>query len=404
MNWSYVEHLTGYGDVRRQTFDAAVVGGGFVGMAVAAELAARGLRVANIDKTDDPGLHITDRAPAMLDPVGVPHTSVTRLMLMSRELYSDVQGALHPKAALHLYDKGHLRHLLETHKDCHGLGLVTEVHETHDVEAHHSFIRLGEDHCAGALYVPEAAAHLIDLRKVYEHNRSRFVAHRGHVFHHEEVLRGRYSGGAWTINSGGELIRARLIVNCAGAGAGDVAARCDLPSRPLEHRHYTHLKGAVVAHGPAPDPEAPVVTWHGHSPLRAHFDRPGHVHLTLPTEHHEIGDDETRTGHGDLGHAVERMMHRTHLVLGTPHRRHWTETRTFTADHRPLVGLDPEAPGFAWAAGFGSHGPQCAAAAAKLVTGEIMGDRHLADPAGPYGVTLEEFTPGRWQTVSVHPD
>jgi glycine/D-amino acid oxidase-like deaminating enzyme len=126
------------------------------------------------------------------------------------------------------------------------------------------------------------------------------------------------------------------------------------------------------------------------------------VHLTLPTEHHEDGHDEARTGQGDLSHAAERLMHRTHLVLGTPHRRHWTETRTFTADHKPLIGLELETPGFAWAAGFGSHGPQCAPAVAALVTGEIMGDRHLADLARPYGVVLEWFMPGRRQTVLVH--
>jgi len=398
----YNEQLIGSGHVRRQTFDVLVTGGGLLGMITAAELAARRLRVAIIDKAEDAGLHVADQAPAMLDLIGVPNREVAGLMRLSEALYAEL-GVLHPQHVLHIFGHGHLGYLIDAHNFCHSLGIATEVYETDAVAENHPYIRLGEDHCAGALYGPETVSHIVDLRKVYEHYRSQFFVHGGHFFHGEELLRSAYGGDAWTIDTGGENLRARVIVNCAGAGAGDVAARCNLKTQGLEHRHYVHIEGAVVPHGPAPDSHAPIVVWHGHSPLRAHFAPSGHVHLSLPTEHHEdVGPDEARTDRSDLGHAAERMMHRTHLALVAPHRRHWTETRTFTADHKPLIGWESGGSSFFWAAGFGSHGPQCAPAVAKLVVDGIMGEKTFADRAEPYGVALEQFKPGRVQKVMVH--
>ena len=386
---------------RRQTYEFAIIGGGVIGMAIAAALANTRRLVAIIDKAEEAALDITARSPAMLDPVSVPDPAVAALMRASHELYAELPRSVHPKTALHLFSLSHLRELIEAHASCrhHGVDLC----ETDAVEEQAPFLRPGEDHFAAALRAPAGIAHLLDIHRAYEHNRSHFCRHGGHIFHGEELLRARYAGGAWIIDTGGEPIRAKVIVNCAGAGADHVAERCDVTPLGLRHRRYTHIETSFVPHPFIPSPEGPVVTWHGAAELQVNFKLHGHVHLSLPSEHgedhHEHG--EARADVRDLRHGVDRLMQRTHLALASG-GRHWTETRIFTADHRPTIGWADDS-GFFWAAGHGHLGPQCAPAIARIVADQLLGERHFAERAKRYGIESEQFKPGRERKVPVHP-
>jgi glycine/D-amino acid oxidase-like deaminating enzyme len=91
-----------------------------------------------------------------------------------------------------------------------------------------------------------------------------------------------------------------------------------------------------------------------------------------------------------LGYAlVQDALERWFPALGPVGFLHgWTGLRTFCPDRRPLVGLDPDLPGLAWATAFGGFGVTCSLAVGPLVADLLAG---RPDPV----LDLATLAPGR---------
>jgi D-arginine dehydrogenase len=95
----------------------------------------------------------------------------------------------------------------------------------------------------------------------------------------------------------------------------------------------------------------------------------------------------------DVALAVERVKRATTLEIRHISHR-WAGLRSFVADRSPVIGMDPEIPGFFWLAGQGGFGimtsPAAArAAAALIVEGALPGD------LAALGLTREQLSPAR---------
>jgi glycine/D-amino acid oxidase-like deaminating enzyme len=76
--------------------------------------------------------------------------------------------------------------------------------------------------------------------------------------------------------------------------------------------------------------------------------------------------------------------------------RAWTGLRTSPADGLPLLGFDPEAPGFFWLAGQGGYGFQTSAAMAEDAAGQLLaGSEALRTGARPVSETERALDPHR---------
>jgi D-arginine dehydrogenase len=91
--------------------------------------------------------------------------------------------------------------------------------------------------------------------------------------------------------------------------------------------------------------------------------------------------------------AIERINDATTLELRHV-RRAWAGLRSFVADRTPVVGLDPDAPGFCWLAGQGGYGIQTAPAMARATAG-LLADRRLPDDLIALGITTDDLSPAR---------
>jgi D-arginine dehydrogenase len=73
----------------------------------------------------------------------------------------------------------------------------------------------------------------------------------------------------------------------------------------------------------------------------------------------------------------------------------WAGLRTFSADRAPVLGFDPQVPGFFWCAGQGGYGiqtsPAMARAAAALVRNEPLPPAIVAE-----GLTATDLSPARF--------
>ncbi len=72
----------------------------------------------------------------------------------------------------------------------------------------------------------------------------------------------------------------------------------------------------------------------------------------------------------------------------------WAGLRTFAADRAPVVGFDPQQPGFFWLAGQGGHGIQIAPALAELAASLII-DKTVPANLEALGFERDWVCPGR---------
>ena len=74
--------------------------------------------------------------------------------------------------------------------------------------------------------------------------------------------------------------------------------------------------------------------------------------------------------------------------------RSWAGLRSFVADRSPVIGMDPELPGFFWLAGQGGFGIMTAPAAARAAASLIVDGALPADLVA-LGLTPEQLSPAR---------
>jgi D-arginine dehydrogenase len=75
--------------------------------------------------------------------------------------------------------------------------------------------------------------------------------------------------------------------------------------------------------------------------------------------------------------------------------RSWAGLRTFSPDRTPVVGFDPQTPGFFWCAGQGGYGIQSSPALARTAAALARREGVPADVAAE-GLTAEDLSPGRF--------
>jgi len=82
-------------------------------------------------------------------------------------------------------------------------------------------------------------------------------------------------------------------------------------------------------------------------------------------------------------------------TLEIRHVQHsWAGLRSFVADRVPVIGMDPDLPGFCWLAGQGGFGIMTAPSAARAAASLIVDDTLPAD-LKTLGISPEMLAPSR---------
>lgn len=383
------------------THQFLIIGAGIAGMSLASRLVGHRRSVAMLEMEEGAPMHATGRSAALKDPVYVPNADVAALAMASDAIFQSIPDVLTPKASLHLFGKDHLGELVEHNARCRAVGAAVELLETSDVESRFPFLRTGETHCVGALHAPAGISHTLDVHHLYEHFRSRFRLGGGHTLLGDELIRAEYAGGAWTVHTRTRTLRAHVLINCAGAWADMVAARCGLTPLGLVPMKRTVLETTLEPHPLAPHDHGPFVFWNGHELLYADF-KPNHRVLLSPADEQVSQPCDAHADEIDLGIAIERLHERTHLSVVHSRGRHWAGLRTFAADRKPVIGWSDEAPFFFWSAAYGGFGIECSPAASALAADLVLGEKHFTELAERHHVHHEHFAPERLHPVLVH--
>lgn len=254
-------------------FDFVVVGAGLIGLATARALIRRrpGARLAVLDKERQVASHQSGHNSGVIHS-GIyyqPGSLKARLCVEGARLlhsFCNEHAIPHPRCGklIIAVDATEFDRLdnLKHRGDANGVkGLrILDKDELQQIEPHASGLQ--------ALYSPDTA--IVDFRTVAQALASEVIAASAQIQAGVRVTGLRRSGGAWTIESKAESIRARTVVTCAGLESDLLARMTGAPREPriVPFRgQYWRLKpeAAALVKGliyPVPDPAFPFLGVH----------------------------------------------------------------------------------------------------------------------------------------------
>lgn len=201
--------------------------------------------------------------------------------------------------------------------------------------------------------------------------------------------------GCWhATTASGAVYAAPVVVNAAGAWADAVAALAGARTVGLVPKRRT------ITILPAPPALA-----HDGWPLvldaddRFYFKPESGRILASPGDETPMPPQDVQPDLEDVAATVARVE----AVLETTFRRverKWAGLRTFAPDDTPIVGMDPDRPGFFWFAGQGGYGMQTAPAMSMLLAGLLTTGRVPAALAA-FGIVAPLYDPARFRRMPV---
>jgi D-arginine dehydrogenase len=335
--------------------DVAVVGGGIAGVSVAGELARRSrLRIALLEREAQLGYHASGRsAAAFLESYGSPEI---RALTQASRATLDEARLLSPRPLLWLAPPNHAPKLAALVEAEPALRIATDD----EVRALCPVIRPGWSELSAI----EEGAQDLDVAGLLEHYRHLAVAGGVTVHTGVSLLGGSREGDRWVLRTSLGRVRARIVVDAAGAWADDVARRCG--QRELGLVPYRRTIAVVSA--PAADRSWPLVA---DIADQFYFRPEGDGLLISPADETPSDPVDARPETEDVALALERVNAATTLNLRHV-RTTWAGLRTFAPDRNPVVGFSD--PGFCWLAGQGGYGMQTAPAMAALAASVVLGE------------------------------
>lgn len=364
------------------SYDYAVIGGGIAGASAAYELQARG-RTLLLEREALPGQHTTGRSAAFL--VESYGTRVVQLLTRGGRAFLEAPPEgfapfpiLKACPSLWIAREDQRERLARLTRNAVEAGVTLQEVSAGELRRLHPFLR--EDYAAAAVIEPGGQS--IDVAGLLDGYLRGFRARGGEIVTRAEVTGLSTSGTSWEIRSTAGRVAAGAVVNAAGAWAEHVAALAGargIGLRPLRRTAITF----------APPEGVDIRAW----PCLIDADedfylKPEGVQLLAspcdetPSEPCDAMPDEI-----GIALAAERVMRATRLEVRHI-QRSWAGLRSFVADRSPVIGMEPELPGFFWLAGQGGFGIMTSSSAARAIASLIV-DGALPEDLKALGLTPE---------------
>ncbi|MFM1983298.1 MAG: hypothetical protein RJB22_2017 [Pseudomonadota bacterium] len=356
------------------------------GASLAAALAPQ-MRVLLLEAEDHPGYHATGRSAAFWSetyggPLVQPLTTASGPFLAHPPADFAEHSFLRTRGLLMIGRSADAGLAADFMRDFSGSGVVLDPIADADVWA-----RLPGARPDWRLGIWEASNADIDVGALHQAFLRRARQAGVDLAVRRAVTRLTHATDGWTLHAGTDQLRARRVVNAAGAWASDIAARAGaapIAIRPLRRTMVQARLGCTIdAHLPL------VIDLAG----RFYFKPEGTQRVWL-SPHDETPTDpcDAAPDREDVAHAIARFEEVVDWPIAAVERS-WAGLRSFTPDRAPVFGLDPNCPDFYWCAGQGGAGIQTSPAISALLAAEILG----VPVAAPYaGVDTAQYRPGRF--------
>ncbi len=371
--------------------DVLVIGSGIAGASATAALAPRA-RVTIAERESAHGYHTTGRSAALYSPLYGPApfralTVASRAFLTAPPEGFAEPAILTPRGVLNIATPPQTPRLTRLARDADALGIANRMLTGEEARALCPALR--PEHVAAALFEPDAMD--IDVEALHQGYLRAARRAGAEILLEAEVISLAGAAGGWTARlRDGRTIGARVIVDAAGAWADVVAGLAGV--RPLG---LTPLKRtAFIVEAP---PGADIARWPSVIDAdEAFYFKPEAGRLLcspadeIPSEPHDAWAEDLA-----VAECVERMQVAADIPVMRI-LRSWAGLRTFAPDREPVIGFDPDAPGFFWLAGQGGYGVQSSEASGRAAAALILG-RDLPEDLRALGLTASRISPARFR-------
>lgn len=196
----------------------------------------------------------------------------------------------------------------------------------------------------------------------------------------------RHAEGGWLAQAGDHSVRARVVVNAAGAWCDEVAQLAGVKTLGLTPKR----RSAFVF---APPADLDFSGW----PLCIGADESWYLKpdagqlLGSPANADPVPPQDVQPEELDIALGIHRIEELTTLQIRRPTRT-WAGLRSFVPDGDLVCGYDPHTPDFFWIAGQGGYGIQTSAAMGESSAALLRGiplPAHIAD----FGLTTTMLGP-----------
>lgn len=340
-----------------RTTDIAIVGAGIAGATLAAALAPHA-RVILIEAEAHAGYHSTGRSAAFWsESYGGP--GVQPLTTASEPGLAPYLG---PRSCLHIADTAGERAL-----DRLAAEFAERSPKLRAIDRAELDVRIPGLSRNYVRALEERSCQDIDVARY--HADSLAAARRAGV----EIILGlpvhqiERVGNRWTISGKETAVRAKCLVNAAGAWASDIAALAGASRIVIEPRRRTVVQ---LATEPGAAADLPLIM---DAAGRFYFKPEVGGRLWIsPHDETPVAAQDVVPEEMDVAVAIDRFQHAVDWRI-LRRERSWAGLRSFAPDRLPVYGFDLKASDFFWFAGQGGFGIQTAPAAAALAAGLLLG-------------------------------
>lgn len=338
----------------RREFEVIVVGAGIAGASLAYFLAEQGCGdVLLLEREAQLAYHSTGRSAATLS-TGDSNPTLLAIKLASAPFFREPEpgfaehAVLRRTGVLGVYPEAVWPAVRAAAPALNAAGLGCTVLSVDEVLARVPLLERSA-FAGGVLIADDGRLDVHEILSSYlRHARARGVEQRLGVEVSGFVVESGRCRGVRTHD--GEL-RARVVVNAAGAWAGPVALLAGASPIPL----VPHRRTIVIF---APPPGVAIADW----PMIAsdadslYFQPEAGDLMLSPMDEDPLEPCDASPDDAVIAAGLERFARLAPALVPRALRRRWSGLRTFSPDRVHVVGEDPRLPGFFWLAGQGGCG------------------------------------------------
>ena len=373
--------------------DFLVIGGGIAGASIAYHLCDHG-KVLLLEMEEYLGYHSTSRSAALYAQ-SYGNRVIRALNVASGDfLRNPPQGftehpLIQPRGVLMLAREDQLENLHVFFKET--IELSPKLKWIDKEEAIGMIPSLRKDYFSSAVFDSESKD--IDVNGLHQGFLKGIRNSGGTILTDHPFLKAEKDGKYWKAILQKTHVHTEVLINAAGAWADQVAQNCGIPSIKLVPKRRTAMLFE-------PPQDIQCKEWPSVVDVDECFYFKPEVEQLLgsPADETPVKPQDARPQDWDLALAVERIEKVLNFSI-TRATKTWAGLRSFVEDKTPVVGYEPEHPGFFWLAGQGGYGIQTSPALSKLAA-ELVLRNNIPDEIQSLGVNSSDLSPERLRSFS----
>jgi D-arginine dehydrogenase len=364
-----------------------VIGGGIAGASIAANLAEH-VAVSLLEMEGQPGYHSTGRSAARFSET-YGNGTIRALSAASRSFFFAPPVSfcsvplVKPRAEL-IFARTSQREALDGFIESIGPSDYLERLSAERTLELCPILRA--DDLAGAVVDRSPAD--IDVHALHQGYLRLLKARGGQITAAAEVVGLERKSDSWRVTTPNAVLRASVVVNAAGAWAGELGKMAGAQDIGLEPRRRTAL---LIE----PPRGLDIESW----PMLSDVDETFYLKpeaglwLLSPADETPAPACDVQPDELDVAIAIDRLERATTVDVRRVVRK-WAGLRSFVKDRSPCVGFDSRQPAFFWLAALGGYGIQTAPALSVLASALVL-NRGIDEHFSSFAIDPSALAPSR---------